>query len=331
MNYLVPVETECTMKQLYHLSISCHSATLFRDEEDIRSITNILALTAFAVHVEIWVDALMATHLHIIVFGEESQVMEMARRLKLRITKYHRGRHGGRGPLFDSAVFFLPLEGPNHILAAISYVLRNGVHHAQSSTPFGYGPCSVNDLFREDLGKPEITKRITSRAEIAALLPRFSEFPDHFAMDMNGMLLRDSFEELQRVELFYKTPRSFLYQMNRLTSDDWEKEQRQDDTKEPPVTLAGIEPGADTKSLTAWLNNEKGYTFRKNVLPNHYGPEIGVRPYPAIRLSPAGCPDPALPGALTRPLYPVSRTNQRGKPSQARITDHLLLESAQTG
>ena len=252
------------MKQLFHLSISCHSATLFRDEEDIRSITNILALTAFAVHIEIWVDALMPTHLHLIVFGEEARVLELARRLKLRITKYHRGRHGGQGPLFDREVFILRLEGANHILAAISYVLRNGMHHAQSSTPFGYAPSTVNDLFREDLGKAPLSGRITSRSEIAALLPRFSEFPDRFAMDSGGMLLRDSFEELQRVELFYKTPRSFLYQMNRLSSDDWEKEQMQDDTPEPPVTLTRIEPGADDRSLTAWLSYEKGHHYRKD-------------------------------------------------------------------
>ena len=252
------------MKLLYHLGISCHNATLFRDEEDIRCITNILALTAFAVHVEIWVDALMATHLHLIVFGEESQVLELARRLKLRITKYHRGRHGGKGPLFDPPIFILRLEGTNHILAAMSYVLRNGLHHAQSSTPFGYEPCTVNHLFRKDLGKAPLTDRISSRADIAARLPRFSDFPDHFVMDGQGMLLRESFEELQRVELMYQTPRSFLYQMNRLSSDDWEKEQTQDDTVELPITLARIEPGANEKSLTTWLSHEKGHHYRKD-------------------------------------------------------------------
>lgn len=252
------------MKKLYHLSISCHNATLFRDEEDICSITNILALAAYSVHVEIWVDALMATHLHLIVLGTESQIIELARRLKLRITKYHRGRHGGHGPLFDPEIFILQLEGANHILAAISYVLRNGMHHAQSSTPFGYAPCSVNDLFREDLGKNPVPKRITSRAEIAAMLPRFSVFPDHFAMDLHGMLLRDSFEELQQVELYYKSPRAFLYYMNRLSSDDWEKEQMSDGTQKPPVTLSSIEPRADPKTLTTWLTNEKGHHYRKD-------------------------------------------------------------------
>lgn len=253
-----------TMKALYHLSISAHGETLFRDDEDIRSITNILALCGFSFGVEIWVDALMATHLHLIVFGEEDRVYALARRLKMRITKYHRGRHRGKGPLFDPPIFVLRLEGPNHILAAISYVLRNGMHHAQSATPFGYAPCSVNDLFREELGKSPIRSRITSRAEITRALPRFSEFPDRFAIDENGMLIRDSFEELQRVELFYKTPRSFLYQMNRLSSEDWVREQREDPVPDEPVTLERMEPGANERSLSAWLSNEKGHLFRKD-------------------------------------------------------------------
>lgn len=243
------------MKQLYHLSISCHHEALFRDAEDIRCITNILALVAFTLQVEIWVDAIMGTHLHLVVFADESRVLELARRLKHRITKYHRGRHRGRGPLFDPPVFYLRLEGPNHILAAISYVLRNA---------FGYGPCSVNDIFREDLGKPAYQTRITSRSDIASRLPRFSEFPDRFVMDGDGMLLRESFEELRRVELYYKTPRSFLYQMNRLSSEDWEREQQKDETSDAPITLRSIEPLADERTLTDLLSNEKGLAYRKD-------------------------------------------------------------------
>ena len=250
------------MKQLYHICITCHAETLFRDEKDPRCITNLLALVAFACQVEIWVDAMMATHLHLIVFGEPKQVRIFAGRLKMRIAKYHRGRHGGTGPLFDPETFVLCLDGNNHILAAISYVLRNGMHHGVSATPFGYRDCSVNDLFRADLGKAPVRKEIVSRPEIAACLPRYAEFPDHYAMDMNGTFLRSSFEELRRVELYYKTPRAFLYQMNRLSSEEWEREQRKDNNAEAPVTLDRLEPGADSLSMAEWLENEKGYNYR---------------------------------------------------------------------
>ena len=250
------------MKQLFHLSISCHAETLFRNPEDVRSITNILALTAFAVGVEVWVDALMSTHLHLIVFGEEARVLALGRRLKLRITKYHRCKYCGEGPLFDPPVFLLRLDGAGHILAAISYVLRNGMHHAQSSTPFGYEACSVNDLFQSELGKTPVSARFISRQDVASFLPRDSVFPDHYVMDSKGMILRSCFEELKRVELYYKTPRSFLFQMNRLSSEEWEREQRQDGSDAEPVTLRNIEPGADERSMTTWLSNERAFQFR---------------------------------------------------------------------
>jgi REP element-mobilizing transposase RayT len=250
------------MKHLFHVCITCHSETLFRDEEDIRCITNILALVGFSCQVEIWVDALMATHLHLVVFGEPDRVAQFAGRLKMRIAKYHRGRHGGSGPLFDPETFVLRLEGNNHILAAISYVLRNGMHHGGSATPFGYPDCSVNELFRSDLGKVPARKQVVSRAEIAACLPRYAEFPDHYAMDVNGMFLRSTFEELHRVELFYRTPRSFLYQMNRLSSEEWEQEQRRDEIPDAPVTLSSMEPRANARAMAEWLSNEKGYNYR---------------------------------------------------------------------
>lgn len=250
------------MKQLYHVCITCHSETLFRDDQDIRNITNILALVAFSCEIEIWVDAEMATHLHLIVFGEPDKVGSFAGRLKMRIAKYNRGRSGGAGPLFDPVTFVLRLEGQNHILAAISYVLRNGMHHAASATPFGYPNCTVNELFRTELGKPPVKKQIVSRAEIAACLPRCSVFPDHYAMAADGTFLRSTFEELCRVELCYRTPRAFLFQMNRLSSEEWEKEQRGDDSTEEPVTLSKMEPQSDPKSLAILLANEKGFNYR---------------------------------------------------------------------
>ena len=84
-----------TMKQLYHFCITCHEEVLFRDDEDIRNITNILALEAFGCQVELWADAIMSTHIHGIAFGEADAVIRFCRTLKMRITKYHRYREAG--------------------------------------------------------------------------------------------------------------------------------------------------------------------------------------------------------------------------------------------
>lgn len=254
------------MKRLYHFCITCHNEVLFRDSEDTRNITNILALECFACGVELWVDAIMSTHLHGIAFAEEDQLILCCRRLKMRITKYHRGRHHASGPLFDPEQFLLPLEGNNHVLAAISYVLRNGLHHGQSATPFSYPHCSANYLFRRDLGKEPISPAVTSRAEIASFLPRRSYFPDHFAMNRDGMLLRSSFENLQMIEHYYRTPRCFDYYMSRLSGEEWRREQLEDHTAAKPVTLEVLEPTIGDESFAKMLAGEKGHNFSPSRL-----------------------------------------------------------------
>lgn len=254
------------MKRLYHFCITCHNEVLFRDSEDIRNITNILALECFACGVELWADAIMSTHLHGIAFAEEGQMVLCCQRLKMRITKYHRNRHHGTGALFDPKHFLLPLDGNNHILAAISYVLRNGLHHGQSATPFSYPHCSANYLFRRDLGKEPFAHAITLRTEIARYLPRRSEFPDHFAMERSGMLLRDSFENLQMVEHYYRTPRCFDYYMSRLSGEEWQREQLQDSVGDKPVTLDLLEPTTSYEPIAKMLASEKGHSFSASRL-----------------------------------------------------------------
>ena len=249
------------MKQLYHFCITCHNEVLFRDDEDIRQITNILALEAFNCQVELWVDAVMSTHLHGIGNAEEPNIIHLCRMFKMRITKYHRARHHAYGPLFDPGCFLLRLDGNNHILAALSYVLRNGLHHGQSATPFAYPHCSANHLFRKDLGKNPCVPAITSRVDIARHLPRRSTFPDYFAMDRTGMLLREGFENLPMVEHYYRTPRCFDYYMSRLSGEEWQREQQQDPTSDKPVTLDLLEPASQHDSLARMLASEKGHNY----------------------------------------------------------------------
>lgn len=254
------------MKRLYHFCITCHDEVLFRDDEDIRNITNILALEGFDCQVEIWADAIMSTHLHGIAFGEEERVILLCQRLKMRNTKYHRNRHHGSGALFDPGCFLLPLEGGNHVLAALSYVLRNGLHHGQSATPFSYPHCSANHLFRHELGKDALVPAVTSRTDIARYLPRRSEFPDHFTMDSHGMLMRSSFENLRMVEHYYRTPRCFDYYMSRLSGEEWQREQRQDPNSDRPVTLELLEPAAPHETVARMLANEKGHNYSTSRL-----------------------------------------------------------------
>ena len=103
-----------------------------------------------------------------------------------------------------------------------------------------------------------------SRADMAAYLPRYSAFPDHWQMDESGVFLRKSFMELRRAEQYYGSARNYLYQMNRLTDESWKEDQQKDNTGQP-VTLSMIE-GADEKTIAQMLNNEHGRNFNPNRL-----------------------------------------------------------------
>ena len=254
------------MKQLYHFCITCHREVLFRDDEDFRNITNILALEAFSCQVELWVDAEMSTHIHGIGRAEDANVVRLCQLLKMRITKYHRNRHHGQGRLFDPGYFLLRLEGNNHILAALSYVLRNGLHHGQSATPFSYPHCTANHLFCHDLGKQTEQAAITSRHAIASNLPRRSSFPDHFAMNREGMLIRSSFEQISMVEHYYRTPRCFDYFMSRLSGEEWQREKQEDRNGNNPITLETMEPGISDKQLRTMLAGKKSRIYSPSRL-----------------------------------------------------------------
>ncbi|MCQ2083556.1 MAG: hypothetical protein MJY58_03555 [Bacteroidaceae bacterium] len=70
------------------------------------------------------------------------------------------------------------------------------------------------------------------------------------------MMYRSSFEEIRLVESFYMTPNSFIYNMNRRTSDEWIKEQEQDQVKSAPITLELIERGVKFNTVNEMLKNE---------------------------------------------------------------------------
>lgn len=55
--------------------------------------------------------------------------------------------------LGETSPFCLEVVGSYHLQTALNYVLRQGLHHGLSTSPFGYPHCSANAFFRKELGK----------------------------------------------------------------------------------------------------------------------------------------------------------------------------------
>ena len=77
-------------------------------------------------------------------------------------------------------------------------------------------------------------------------------------MTRSGMIHPRSAIDFADVEHQFSTARTFLYYMNRLSGEKWEKEQSQDAMSLPPITLENIENGISYQDIRTMLGNEHG-------------------------------------------------------------------------
>ena len=246
------------MKESYSICFTSHDEVMFRDEADHGMFINIMAIEGYKTQSEILSDAEMSNHVHLNAFTR--QPTQFAGRTRMSYTKYFNGKYGRKGRMGEKGTYVLRVNGFNHQLVLNNYIFRNGLHHCAAATAFGYPYSSIEEMFAADLGQVLPPAVYTKRSDISSFLPRFADFPDSYVMDGSGVFLRRSFMEIRQVELFYSSARNFLYQMNRLTDETWEEEQKKDGTGKP-ITIADVEPGLDPKSIEQLLANEYGRNF----------------------------------------------------------------------
>lgn len=244
------------MKRLYHWCISSPNEVLFRDEEDIKVGVNCYALTLFHTGSDSLSDSFMSNHIHTMIFTND--IRKFGCSMKSRYSIYFQNKYHTNSICERASVFYSVIDGLRHRIAAISYVNRNGLHHGQSSTAFGYPHSSVNLFYRKELGKTVSDGPLLSGSDIAIHLPRHSSFPDNYMMDRTGMIIRESFTQIQQVEIMYGSARAFLYYMNRLSTDSWKNEQMEDDNGSEPVTLNTVEFNTTNATIEKLHINEQG-------------------------------------------------------------------------
>ena len=138
------------MKESYHICFTSHDEVLFRDEEDHGVFVNLMALRAFSSEAEILADAEMSTHFHSVVFAENPMLFASA--LRMSYTKYFNQKYDRKGRMGQKYTFSQKIDGFYHLMVALSYVLRNGLHHGAAPTALGYAYCSVRELFAKEIG-----------------------------------------------------------------------------------------------------------------------------------------------------------------------------------
>ena len=249
------------MLKTYHLCFTSHNEVMYRNIEDMNHSFNCLCSALRRTGSRCLAESDMTNHHHGCYETEcPSNLIQIKRQA---YTHYFNEKYGRKGPLGDPGYFALELDGLQHKLTAISYTLRQSVHHGITSTPFEWPFCSVNAYFRKELGKLYVPDLLLTPAQIEAVLPRRAVFDPKWKMGVEGVFLRESVIETDVVENLYATSKAFSYLVTRLSGDDWSKEQEADGNGLPPITLESFEElvlqrsVSRTQTISDMLRNEK--------------------------------------------------------------------------
>lgn len=249
------------MLKTYHLCFTSHKEVMYRNDEDMKRAFNCLCSALYRTGSRCLAENDLPNHHHGCYETEFPGDLVQIRRQSY--TRYFNEKYDRKGPLGDKGYFAMEIQGLQHKLTAISYTLRNTVHHGFTSTPFEWPYSSANAYFRKELGKLYVPDILLTPIQIEEALPRRAQFNPKWNMGVEGVFLRESVIETAVVENLYATPKAFNYFVTRLSGEDWSKEQEADDDGFPAITLESFESfvlqrdASRFQTVADMLRNEK--------------------------------------------------------------------------
>lgn len=212
--------------ELHHINNSS-SKIIFRDEEDYVKAINRLASCAHATKTEVWAFSIMSTHFHLVVRSPD--IRRFTKHYSYNISRGHNHKY-----LADIHlnVHDRLLTNEFDITMAINYVLKNPVHHGIAETSFSYPYSCTRCYFPNHFSRGEaycgelVKDRSKSASEIRGRTLRSlfgrQTVPGSFRITDGMMVVPNSFVERSRVEILYKSPRKFLYNMTKPLREELE-------------------------------------------------------------------------------------------------------------
>lgn len=243
------------MKKTYHLCFSAGEEVLFRDAEDYNRGFNCFALALYNTDSTGLVESEMSTHYHQLI--QSGNPDEFMRYFRLSYSMYFNKKYHRSGRLGEKDHFSIEVVGYNHMIAAMSYVLRNPLHHGVASIPYAHPYSSVNSIFMKEMGKVPYGG-LLDRRYYRRFISKAAQIPETYVMSDSGVFLRESVLDIPQVENLFVSPRSFNWYMTRRSSEEWELEQKRDNNDLPPINLSVIEKGINLTSPGDMLINENG-------------------------------------------------------------------------
>ena len=228
---------------------------MFRDVEDYDRGFNCFALALFNTDSTGLVESEMSTHYHQLIQSRNPD--DFMHYFRLSYTMYFNRKYHRSGRLGEKNHYTMEVVGYNHMIAAMSYVLRNPLHHGVAPIPYAYPYSSVNSIFMTQMGKLPC-RNLLNRKHYHRFLNKAVQIPDNYVMNEGGVFLRESVLDIPQVENLLVSPRAFNWHMTRRSSEEWELEQGRDNNGLPPINLSVIENGINMTSLSEMLVFEHG-------------------------------------------------------------------------
>ena len=172
------------MKKTYHLCLSAGDELLFRDIEDYNRGFNCFALALYKTDSTGLVESAMSNHYHQLV--QTRYPNEFMHHFRLSFSMYFNRKYHRSGRLGEEMHFAVDVVGYNHMIAAMSYVLRNALHHGVAPIPYAYPHSSVNAIFMREMGKTPCDKLLDPRY-YRRFINWSATFPDSYKMTESGV------------------------------------------------------------------------------------------------------------------------------------------------
>lgn len=306
------------MENIYHYCLSAQEV-LCRDEEDYIRFINCYALALYGSGSISFADVVMSNHFHAVL--SSGNIGLFSQKLRYSYTRYFNSKYKRTGILGEEKAFWSILEGTMHICTAVSYVLRNPLHHGICPTPWGYKYSSIKSIFQKEMGHNiSDSTGILPKRLYHKWLPKRAKYPQEYVMESIGTFKYECFTNVVQTEVLYGTVRNFIYCMSRLSGEEWLKEQESDNNSCKPITLEEFEKPVCGDNSALLYRNEKSRN-RSHVIQDlelckiidtmireHFGDSLSneYAEYPAQRLPAKKHPAQMHP-ALKNPaqMYPA--------------------------
>jgi len=184
----------------------------FRDEEDFTVGMNYVAIQASCNRVKVLSFILMSNHLHFVLIGEFSEIVDFINGIKTRYGKYLNKKYGINEFLRRNKIDIREISKEDEgVERAIAYVQMNSVAANICSHPIQYPWGSGDVFFSTNQPSGRLLKSLSKRSRSKILHSRYSNLPEEWLIGEGAYILPSSYIEVEAVEKIFRSPKRMNY------------------------------------------------------------------------------------------------------------------------